>query len=121
VFVLPVISLVPFVTILANPILEVVRVLKIAENSTNYSLQNTVRAALLLPTSREAKYKAKAAIETFCVRFGDVLQAAVIFIGTSLHFGVQAFAGMTVVITLLSLFVAFRLYQEHKRRVPQFH
>ena len=82
-FVLPVISIATFVTILANPILQVVRVLKIAENSTNYSLQNTVRAALLLPTSREAKYKAKAAIETFCVRLGDVLQAGVIFIGTS--------------------------------------
>jgi ATP:ADP antiporter, AAA family len=121
IFVLPVISLATFVTILANPILQVVRVLKIAENSTNYSLQNTVRAALLLPTSREAKYKAKAAIETFCVRLGDVLQAGVIFICTSLHFGVKAFAGVTLAITLLSLFVAFKLYQEHKRRVPEFH
>jgi AAA family ATP:ADP antiporter len=120
-FVLPVISLATFVTILANPILQVVRVLKIAENSTNYSLQNTVRAALLLPTSREAKYKAKAAIETFCVRLGDVSQAGVIFIGTSLHFGVRAFAGMTLAITLLWLFVAFKLYQEHKRKVPEFH
>ncbi len=118
-FVLPVLSLATFVTILANPILQVVRILKIAENGTNYSLQNTVRAALLLPTSREAKYKAKAAIETFCVRLGDVLQAGVIFIGTSLHFGVQAFAGMTLVITLLWLFVAFRLYQEHKHRAPE--
>jgi AAA family ATP:ADP antiporter len=121
IFALPLISLASFVTILANPILQVVRVLKIAENSTNYSLQNTVRAALFLPTSREAKYKAKAAIETFCVRLGEVLQAGVIFIGTSLHFGVQAFAGMTLAITLLWLFVAFRLYQEHKRKVPEFH
>jgi AAA family ATP:ADP antiporter len=118
-FVLPVISIATFVTILANPILQVVRVLKIAENSTNYSLQNTVRAALLLPTSREAKYKAKAAIETFCVRLGDVLQAGVIFIGTALHFGVQAFARMTLAITLLWLFVAFKLYVEHKQRVPE--
>jgi ATP:ADP antiporter, AAA family len=120
-FVLPVISLATFVTILANPVLQVVRVLKIAENSTSYSLQNTVRAALLLPTSREAKYKAKAAIETFCVRLGDVLQAGLIFVGTSLHFGVQAFAGMTLAITMLWLFVAFKLYQEHKRKVPEFH
>jgi AAA family ATP:ADP antiporter len=117
-FVLPAISIATFVTILANPILQVVRVLKIAENSTNYSLQNTVRAALLLPASREAKYKAKAAIETFCVRLGDVLQAGVIFIGTSLHFGVQAFAGTTLAITLLWLFFAFKLYQEHKHRYP---
>ena len=120
-FVLPILSLATFVTILANPILQVVRVLKIAENSTNYSLQNTVRAALLLPTSREAKYKAKAAIETFCVRLGDVMQAGVIFIGTSLHFGIQTFAGVTLAITLLWLFVAFKLYQEHKRKVPEFH
>jgi AAA family ATP:ADP antiporter len=120
-FVLPAISIATFATILANPILQVVRVLKIAENSTNYSLQNTVRAALLLPASREAKYKAKAAIDTFCVRLGDVLQAGVIFIGTSLHFGVQAFAGMTLAITLLWLFVAFKLYQEHKRKAPEFH
>jgi len=120
-FVLPILSVATFVTILASPILRVVRVLKIAENSTNYSLQNTVRAALLLPTSREAKYKAKAAIETFCVRLGDVLQAGVIFVGTSLHFGVQAFAGMTLAITSLWLFVTFKLYQEHKKKVPEFH
>src|ERR1700760_4277033 len=120
-FVLPIISLATFVTILANPILQVVRVLKIAENSTNYSLQNTVRAALLLPTSREAKYKAKAAIETFCVRLGDVLQAGVIFIGTSLHFGVQAFAGMTLAISMVWLVVAVQLYKKHKQLLPDVH
>jgi AAA family ATP:ADP antiporter len=120
-FILPVISVATFVSILAKPALQVVRGLKIGENSTNYSLQNTVRAALLLPTSREAKYKAKAAIETFCVRLGDVLQAGVILIGTSLHFSVRAFAGMTLAITLLWLFVAFRLYVEQKRRAPDFH
>jgi ATP:ADP antiporter, AAA family len=36
---------------------------------------NTVRQALYLLTSREAKYKAKAAIDTFVVRAGDMLQA----------------------------------------------
>ncbi|WP_187142969.1 NTP/NDP exchange transporter [Terriglobus albidus] len=120
-FVLPAISLATFVTILASPILRVVRVLKIAENSTNYSLQNTVRHALLLPTSREAKYKVKAAIETFCVRLGDVLQAGVIFVGTALHFNVRAFATMTLVITVLWLFVAYRLYIEHKHLAPECH
>lgn len=118
-FVLPAISLATFATILVSPILSVVRVLKIAENSTNYSLQNTVRHALLLPTSREAKYKAKAAIETFCVRFGDVLQAGVIFTGTMLHFNVRAFSAMTFIMTVLWLLVAYRLYLEHKRRSPE--
>ena len=51
------------------------RVLKILDNSSDYSIQNTARQALFLPTSREAKYKAKAAIDAFFMRFGDVLQA----------------------------------------------
>jgi AAA family ATP:ADP antiporter len=53
-----------------------------AENATDYSLQNTVRHALFLPTSREEKYKAKAAIDTFFVRGGDALSAAVVLIST---------------------------------------
>jgi ATP:ADP antiporter, AAA family len=40
-----------------------------------------VRHALFLPTSREAKYKAKAAIDTFFVRGGDVVSAACVFVG----------------------------------------
>ena len=54
---------------------------KILENSTDYSIQNTTRQALFLPTSREAKYKAKQAIDSFFVRFGDMLQALVVFVG----------------------------------------
>jgi AAA family ATP:ADP antiporter len=55
---------------------------KIFENSTDYSLNNTVRHALFLPTSREAKYNAKAATDTFFVRGGDVISAACVFVGT---------------------------------------
>ena len=56
---------------------------KIFENSTDYSIQNTTRQALFLPTSREAKYKAKQAIDSFFVRFGDMLQAVVVFVGVN--------------------------------------
>jgi ATP:ADP antiporter, AAA family len=120
-FVLPALSLATFLSILAYPVLGVVRVLKIGENSANYSLQNTVRQALLLPTSREAKYKANAAIDTFCVRLGDVLQAAVIFVGTSLRFDVRSFAAVSLVMTVVWIFVAIRLYQqpEHSSRTPE--
>ena len=63
--------------------LAVVRWVKIAENATDYSLQNTVRNVLFLPTSREQKYKAKQAIDSFFVRAGDVLSALLVFVGTS--------------------------------------
>jgi AAA family ATP:ADP antiporter len=115
-FILPALSFATFGTILVHPILSVVRNLKIVENGTNYSLQNTVRNALLLPTSREAKYKAKAAIETFCVRLGDVLQAGIIFIGSRLHASVSWFATITLAFTGLWILVAGALYREHKHR-----
>ena len=118
-FILPALSFVTFGAILVHPILSVVRVLKIAENGTNYSLQNTVRNALLLPTSREAKYKAKAAIETFCVRLGDVLQAGIIFVGTRLHASLTWFATITLAFTVLWTLVASALYRQHRQKSPE--
>jgi ATP:ADP antiporter, AAA family len=113
-FILPALSIATFGSILVMPIMSVVRDLKIAENGTNYSLQNTVRNALLLPTSREAKYKAKAAIETFCVRLGDVSQAGIIFAGTRFfHLSISGFATITLVFTGLWILVAAALYREH--------
>jgi AAA family ATP:ADP antiporter len=115
-FILPALSIATFASILIVPVISVVRVLKIAENGTNYSLQNTIRNALLLPTSREAKYKAKAAIETFCVRLGDVLQAGIIFLGTRLHASLTWFATITLAVTVLWTLVAGALYREHCKK-----
>lgn len=80
-FVLPVIAFCAYGAIGAIGGIAIVRVAKIAENSTDYSLQNTVRQMLFLPTSRAAKYKAKAAIDTFFVRAGDMLAAIVVGFG----------------------------------------
>ena len=115
-FILPALSLATFGVIIVHPILSVVRDLKIAENGTNYSLQNTIRNALLLPTSREAKYKAKAAIETFCVRLGDVLQAGIIFVGTRLHASLTWFATITLAFTAFWILVAGALYRQHRQQ-----
>ena len=66
---------------------------KTAENSTDYSVMNTARQVLWLPTSREEKYKAKQALDTFFVRTGDVLSAPLVFAGTHwLILGVSGFA-----------------------------
>ena len=80
-FILPVLALVNYSIIAVAPILAVVRIGKILENSTDYSIQNTLRQALFLPTSREAKYKAKAAIDTFFTRAGDVVSAGFVALG----------------------------------------
>ncbi|MBN2241682.1 MAG: MFS transporter [Acidobacteria bacterium] len=91
--VLPFIALGGYLLMAFYPVLGIIRWVKTAENSTDYSLQNTVRQILFLPTSREQKYKAKQAIDTFFWRAGDVLSAGLVFAGTSwLAFEARHFA-----------------------------
>ena len=96
-----------------------VRTAKVAENSTDYSLQNTVRQALFLPTDRAVKYKAKAAIDTFFVRTGDTLQALLVYVGVSAGLAVSGFAAMNVGFTLVWLVIAVLIFREHKKLSAQ--
>jgi ATP:ADP antiporter, AAA family len=115
-FVLPVIALINYSIIVVAPLLAVVRVGKILENSTDYSIQNTLRQALFLPTSREAKYKAKAAIDTFFTRAGDVFSAGFVGLGQVIGLTTSSFAGINVGLTIVWLWVARQIAREHRRR-----
>ena len=115
-FILPAIALVNYSVIAVAPILAVVRITKILENSTDYSIQNTVRQALFLPTSREAKYKAKAAIDTFFARIGDVTSAGVVKVGTSLAIGVTGFGWLMTGVAAVWLIVAGQIAREHRKK-----
>ena len=76
---------------------------------------NTARQLLWLPTTREEKYKAKQAIDTFFVRTGDVLSAAAVFVGTGiLHLKVDQFAAVNVVLTLAWIGVAMLILKPHR-------
>jgi AAA family ATP:ADP antiporter len=114
-YILPSIALVSYSTIGLVPILGFIRWAKTFENATDYSMQNTVRQALFLPTSREAKYKAKAAIDTFFMRFGDVLHAGIVRLGAQFHLAFAGFAWINVGLTLAWLYVVTRLSREHRR------
>ncbi|MFN7916279.1 MAG: BamA/TamA family outer membrane protein [Vicinamibacterales bacterium] len=104
---LPLIALGGYAFIAAGAGFAVVRWIKTAENATDYSIMNTARQLLWLPTTRDEKYKAKQAIDTFCVRMGDVVSAGVVFIGTGvLHLAPNQFAVANVVLTLAWLGVA---------------
>jgi AAA family ATP:ADP antiporter len=96
------------------PLLSLIVMVKVTENSTDYSLQNTVQQALFLPTSRDAKYKAKAAIDTFLVRVGDLGSAALVFVGMEIGLGARGFAWLNVALGLLWLAVAVRLAHRHR-------
>jgi ATP:ADP antiporter, AAA family len=96
--------------------LSVLLYVKIAENSTDYSVMNTGKQMLWLPTSREEKYKAKQAIDTFFVRTGDMLAAGVVFLGTHiLSFSVSGFAYANIGFVLIAIGVAIILLREYYR------
>jgi AAA family ATP:ADP antiporter len=79
-FILPTIAFVNYGMFAALPVLGLIRIAKVVENATDYSLQYTLRRALFLPTSREAKYKALQAVEAFFWRAGDMLSALTTFV-----------------------------------------
>lgn len=117
-FILPAISLGGYTMIALMPLFAVVQWTKILENSTDYSIQNTTRHALFLPTSREAKYKAKQAIDSFFVRAGDMLQAAVVFIGTMLAFGIRSYALVNIALVVVWIALAVAIAREHRVLAP---
>ena len=85
------------------------------ENSTDYSLNNTVRNMLFLPCSYEQKFAAKQAIDSFFVRMGDVLSAALVFVGTTfLALPTRGFAGVNAVLAVVALILAWRVGRHYK-------
>jgi AAA family ATP:ADP antiporter len=115
--VLPVIALGSYVAAALLPSLVVMRWVKTAENSVDYSLQNTVRQMLFLPTTRVEKYKAKQVIDSFVVRAGDVLSSATVFAGTAwLALGTSQFAWINVALVCAWIVVAVFVGGEFRRR-----
>jgi len=109
---LPLIALGGYAIVAAGVGFSVVRWIKTAENATDYSVMNTARQLLWLNTSREEKYKAKQAIDTFFVRGGDVLSAGVVYAGAGmLHLTVQQFAAVNVVLTVAWIGIALAIVQ----------
>jgi AAA family ATP:ADP antiporter len=113
---LPVIAAGGYLIIAFYPVLSAVRWAKTGENATDYSLNNTVRNVLFLPTTREQKYKAKQAIDTFFVRIGDLLSAGLVFLGTAfLSFETRDFALVNLGLVVVWLVLAAAIGREHRR------
>jgi ATP:ADP antiporter, AAA family len=114
--VLPLVALCGYGLMAFAPLLSLIFVAKVAENSLDYSLNNTVRHSLFLVTDREAKYKAKTFIDTLVQRLGDVLAAACVWLGTTLAVGSTAFALLNVGLVGVWLAVAFAIGRRFEGR-----
>ena len=112
----PAVALIDGVAVAIAPVLAVLFIGKIAENSIDYSLNNTLRNMLWLPTTREMKYKAKQAVDTFFVRMGDVASGAWVVLGaTVLHLGVRGFAIANVLLVLVWLWLAWAIVKQQRK------
>jgi AAA family ATP:ADP antiporter len=112
----PLASLGGYGTALVAPVIGVLFVTRVTESTVDYSLSNTVRQALWLVTSREAKYKAKQVVDAFVWRAGDTLSAAIVWTGTHLGISVRAFIAVNVVTAVLWLAIAALAGREYARR-----
>jgi AAA family ATP:ADP antiporter len=112
-FLLPLLAFTGYGAAAIVPGLALVAAVKVVENSTDYSLQNTIQQALFLRTSRDSKYKAKAAIDTFLVRVGDLGSMALVAAGVHVGFSPPAFALTNVAAAVVWIFVARRLAQRY--------
>jgi ATP/ADP translocase len=101
------------------PVLAVVELGKIAENSLDYSIYNQAKQSLWLPTTREQKYVAKQAIDTFVVRAGDLASAGIVFAGATLAVGTRTFTITNVILGGVFLFVVILMGREHKKRAAE--
>lgn len=120
-FIMPLIVLGGWFALILYSNVLMVRIEKTAENSLDYSLHNTLRQALFLPTSPAAKYKAKAAIDTFFFRMGDVIAGiGIVFLLVEvLGLGVRAFAILNVCLGLCWLVLANRAGRLHDKLVAE--
>ena len=116
-FVMPLIVLGGWFAVALFVNVTMVRIEKTTENSLDYSLHNTLRRALFLPTDRDRKYKAMAAIDTFFFRMGDVIAGlGIVFLFVEvLGLGVRAFAALNVVLAVCWLALAAGAGRMHDR------
>ena len=114
--ILPVIALLSYSVMALLPVLAIVKLMKIAENATDYSLNNTSRHVLWLPVSSAMKFRGKPAIDTLYVRLGDGLAAITVMVGVHLlMLSTQDFFVFNVLLVLCWLVVGVLLVKEHRR------
>jgi AAA family ATP:ADP antiporter len=113
---MPVVALVSYSAMAFVPILAIVKAMKIVENGTDYSINNTARNVLWLPVSAELKYKGKPTIDSLFVRIGDGIAALTVLVGVQLlALSTQSFFVLNVVLVVIWIVLAWVVIREHRR------
>ncbi len=84
-FVLPVALLISSLIYLVHPLLTTAALFVIFDNGLNYSIQQTSRETLYIPTSPNAKYRARAFTNMFVQRFAKGLGIGLVLVLSQRH------------------------------------
>ena len=113
---LPIVSAVSYSALAMLPALGVARVTKISENAVNYSIDNTARQVIWLPTTTEMKYWTKPAIDSLFLRLGDGMAALTVLVGLQLfHLSTRGLALVNVTLVGFWLAAAIVIVRDHRR------
>jgi len=97
------------------PVLTVVKVMKIAENATDYSINNTARNVLWLPVPAAMTYQGKPTIDTLVTRIGDGLAAVTAMVGVQLlDWATDSYFVFNAVLVLVWLALSFDVIRRHR-------
>jgi len=111
------VNLIMYMSVLAFPVLAWFAIVKMADNSIDYSVANTTKQILFLPLDRFTRYEGMLAINTFFTRFGDLIQGGIIFVVISmLAMSPMVLVGVNIVLCLLWLFVTMNVSRRFKEQ-----
>ena len=113
---LPVIGLLSYGAMALLPVLAVIRVMKVAENATSYSISNTARHVFWLPLPRNVIFQGKPMVDSLFARLGDGLAALTVLVGVQLlGLPLVGFIGLNVALLVVWLGVAGWIVRRHHR------
>ena len=116
--VLPITALLSSVGFLFTPVLLLGSALTVSDNGLNYSINQSARETLYVPTSREEKYKAKAFIDMFVQRFAKSIAVGLSLVITTVFTGfgsVRWLSILTVIILVVWIQAARFAGREFKK------
>jgi AAA family ATP:ADP antiporter len=107
ILILPVVIACSFLALDLLPAFLLAQYLLGAQKTLDYSLMNTTRNALFLPTTREEKYEGKTTIDTVCQRFGDIFSWLTVVAAGYLALSPATFIELNILLALVLLAVAW--------------
>ena len=113
---LPVVALTSYAVMALIPVLAVVKGLKIAENATDYSINNTARHVLWLPVDSSVTLKGKPTIDALFARIGDGMATVTVLVGAMVFaLATEVYFAFNVLLILIWLALSVRIVREHAR------